>query len=208
MNGTLLQAKVASGYAKAASKIGIAHTWYRGGLINPISLVYQLGTLNAAWSVDSQFKTPPNYETLIYRAFVDIAQAQPGDILVGNYTFVLLEAGPIIPPIGIICTDKISIQRPAASSAMGLQSYNAPTYTLIAQGLPANVQIKKEVGNIKAGLPGDISRQTYWNISFYALDGAVKDGDIITDGEGYRYQVTSANWQSIYYQCLCQRLES
>ncbi|MHB1023341.1 MAG: hypothetical protein ACYC0Z_13120 [Acidobacteriaceae bacterium] len=208
MDGTTLQAKINSAYAKAAQKVGLPYSWYRGGLISPISSQNLLGTLDAAFSIDRQFQSVPNYSTMLWRAFLDISQATPGDILVAAKTFVLLESGPLIPPMAIMCTDQITIQRPSVSTSAGLQAYNDPGFTLIAQGLPANVNIKKEVGDIKAHLPGDIGRQTYWNVSFYGADGSVKDGDIVTDGEGYRYQVTSANWQSIYYQCLCQRLES
>lgn len=208
MDGTTLQAKINSAYAKAAEKIGVPYSWYRGGLINPVSSQNQLGMLDGAFSIDPKFQSVPNYATMLWRAFLDISQALPGDIFVGSHTFVLLESGPLIPPMAIMCTDQIKIERPTVSTTAGLQVYNDPTMELIAEGLPANVNIKKEVGDIKAHLPGDIGRQTYWNVSFYGADGSVKDGDIVTDGEGYRYQVTSANWQSIYYQCLCQRLES
>jgi hypothetical protein len=205
MDGATLQAKIDRGYAIAATKIGAPHAWYRGGLAPQ----FQLGTLNAAWGVDSKFRTPPNYQTQLYRAFVDTAQAQPGDILVGAQMFVLLETGPLIPPLGLICTDVLKIERANAGPTTGLQPYIDTTQTtIIAQNVPGNVQIKKEVGTQPAALPGDISRRTYWVVSFYAPNGWVKDGDIVTDGEGYRYQVTAANWQSIYYQCLCERMEA
>jgi hypothetical protein len=209
MNGTQLAALVAQGYAIAAANIGTPYTWYRAGLINPITPQYQLGILPASFAVDNTFKSTPNYQTILYRAFVDTAQAQPGDILVGQYTMVMLETGPLLPPLALICTDQIKIERPAINTAAGLQSYSKPApFTLIASGLPANINMKKEVGTLPANLPGDVSRRTYWLASFVAADGSVKDGDIITDGEGYRYSVTAANWQSIYYQCLCERLES
>ena len=211
MNGTLLNAKVQKGYAIAGNKVGVPYAWYRSAsLINPVVTANQLGTLNSAFSVDAKFQATPKYETILYRVFTDITQALPGDILVGQFTFVLLEIGPILPPLALICTDRLTIQRNQNNAAVGLQPYGAPTapLTLIAQGLPGNINLKKETGSLSAGLPSDVSRKTYWNASFAAPDGAVKDGDIITDGEGYKYQVTASNWQSIYYQCLCERLES
>ncbi len=209
MDGSRLQSLLNTGYARAASHIGTPHAWYRGGMMNPTGPQYQMGTLSAAWSVDAAFKTPPNYQTLLYRAFVDISQAQPGDVLVGTQTFVLLETGPLMPPLGLICTDQLQIERATAGPTPGLQAYIDQTAsTIIAQGLPGNVQIKKEVGTLPTNLPADVSRKTYWLVSFYAPNGFVKDGDIITDGEGCRYQVTAANWQSLYYQCLCERVEA
>ncbi len=209
MNGALLQSRINHGYAMAGNQIGTAHTWYRGGMLNPTQPQYIMGSLLAAWSVDAAFKTPPNYQTLLYRGFLDVSQAVPGDILIGARTFVMLETGPLMPPVGLVCTDLLTIERSAATSTAGLQTYiDQLASTVIAQGLPGNIQIKKEVGTLPTGLPADVSRKTYWLVSFYAPDGFVKDGDIITDGEGYRYQVTAANWQSIYYQCLCERVEA
>ena len=210
MNGTRMAALVARGYAIAASKIGTSYAWYRSAsLINPTATANQLGTLQASFAVDAGFKATPNYQTILYRAFVDTSQVVTRDILVGQYTMVMLETGPLLPPLALICTDMIKIERASTSAAIGLQAYGAPTaYTTIALNLPANINIKKESGTLEANLPADVGRRTFWEASFVALDGSIKDGDIITDGEGYRYQVAAASWQSIYYKCLCERLES
>ena len=210
MNGDRLSALVAKGYGMASSRIGTHYTWYRSAsLINPTAVQNQMGILQASFAVDANFKATPNYSTVLYRAFVDTSQVLNRDILVGQYTMVMLETGPLLPPLALICTDLIKIERATTTAAVGLQSYGAPTsYTTIALNLPANINIKKESGRLAANLPGDVSKRTYWLASFSAANGTVRDGDIITDGEGYRYSVTGANWQSIYYQCLCERLES
>ncbi|OYV58398.1 MAG: hypothetical protein B7X01_03780, partial [Acidiphilium sp. 21-62-4] len=101
MDGARMQMLINGGYAKAAQRIGMPHAWYRGTMMNPMLPQFKLGTLNAAWAVDGAFKTPPNYQTMLYRAFIDTAQAQPGDILDGFQRFVLLETGPLIPPLGL-----------------------------------------------------------------------------------------------------------
>ena len=201
---------VAKGYGMAASRIGTAYAWYRSSsLINPTAVANQLGTLQAAFAVDAGFKKTPDYQTVLYRAFVDTSQVVARDILVGQYTMVMLETGPLLPPLALICTDLIKIERASTTAAIGLQAYGAPTtYTTIALNIPANINLKKENGMLPAHLPGDVSRRTYWAASFVAADGSVKDGDIITDGEGYRYSIVASNWQSIYYQVLCERMES
>ena len=43
MDGVTLQALVAKGYGKAASRIGTPHSWYRGGAITPIQPANLLG---------------------------------------------------------------------------------------------------------------------------------------------------------------------
>ncbi len=104
----------------------------------------------------------------------------------------------------------VSVQRPGASvPGVGLQAYSAPTVApVVATGLPASIQLKKEVGTLPASLPGDVSRRTYWNIFVRCALGTVLDRDVIIDDAGVRYQVTGAYWNSLGYACLCERLES
>ena len=103
----------------------------------------------------------------------------------------------------------IKPQRPVSRISVNCVPVIVNLFSIIASdGIEPFYKVKKEVGTPPVKLPSDLGRDTYWDISFYAADGAVKDGDIIIDGEGYRYQVTAANWQSIFYHCLCQRLES
>jgi len=215
VDGNLLQTLIGGGYAKAAAHIGTLHAWYRAAnpLFNPTQPQNQLGTLAATFALDPQFQSVPNYGSILWRAFVDVTQAQPGDVLVGENTWVLVSAGPIFPPQAVLATDVISIARPKTEAQLGVQDYGggfpqAEGFTLIGQGIPANTNTKKEVGVVPAKLPGDAGRVIYWSVSFWAPSGSVQERDIITDQNGNRYQVTAANWQPIGYQCLCERLEA
>ena len=103
----------------------------------------------------------------------------------------------------------ISIFRDAEPTAGGLQSYVAPNQgALVASGIAASIQLKKQVGTQPADLPADISRRTYWNIMFRSPLGTVFDNDTIVDDLGVRYQVTAAYWNSLGYNCLCERMEA
>lgn len=103
----------------------------------------------------------------------------------------------------------ISVYRAAAPSATGLQPYSdVSAQTLVASGIPATIDLKKEVGNQPADLPGDMSKRTYWNINFRGALGLVLDTDIIVDDLSQRYQVTGAYWTMLGYQCLCERIAS
>jgi len=103
----------------------------------------------------------------------------------------------------------ISVYRNAASASAGLQPYSdAIAPTLVASGIPATIDLKKESGVQPAGLPGDTARRTYWNINFPGALGLVLDRDIIVDDLGQRYQVTGAYWTMLGYQVLAERLES
>ena len=101
----------------------------------------------------------------------------------------------------------ISVYRATVTSAGGLQAYNdVSAQTLIASGIPATIDLKKEVGSQPAALPGDTSRRTYWNINFKGALGLVLDNDIIVDDLGQRYQVTGSYWTVLGYQVFAERM--
>lgn len=105
----------------------------------------------------------------------------------------------------------VDVYRPQATAGVGNVGYVAPvpsTDKLIASGISASIQLKKEVGSMEAKLPGDTTRRTYWRIICQAALGTIKDRDVLVDDQGIRYQVTAAYWNSLGYQCLCERLEA
>lgn len=103
----------------------------------------------------------------------------------------------------------ISVYRDLEPTQGGLQTYNTTNQgTLVASAIPASIQLKKETGTQPANLPADISRRTYWNIMFRAPPGTVIDNDIVVDDLGVRYQVTAAYWNSLGFNCLCERMEA
>ena len=79
--------------------------------------------------------------------------------------------------------------------------------TVVASGIAASIQQKKDGKKPEAGLPGD-GKNSAWRIFFTQPNGTVQDRDIITDEFGIRYQVTAAYWNSLSYNCLCERLET
>lgn len=105
----------------------------------------------------------------------------------------------------------IRITRPNTSNAIGAQPYqglNTTNETVIATNIPANIQETKESRQPSTDLPGDVIRQTLWNIFFKLPNGTVNERDIITDDLNLRYQVTGAYWNSMGYNCLCEKLQA
>jgi len=104
----------------------------------------------------------------------------------------------------------ISISRPTQPTGVGAVGYGGElpaTETAVASGVAASIQQKKEGRPPPAGLPGD-ARMTLWRIFFNLPNGTVADRDIIADDLGIRYQVQAAYWNSLGYNCLCERLEN
>lgn len=104
----------------------------------------------------------------------------------------------------------ISIARGAAQSGVGEIGYGghvqADEDTLFTD-IPASIQQKKEGGKPDAGLPGDTAKRTFWRIFFNLPNGSVNSRDIIIDELGVRYEVMAPYWNSLGYNCLCERLE-
>lgn len=105
----------------------------------------------------------------------------------------------------------ISISRPVAQVGVGAIGYGGQTEateTVLFTGIQASIQQKKEGQKPDLGLPGDTSKRSMWRIFILLARGSLKDRDIVTDDEGIRYQILAAYWNSLGYNCACERLEA
>ena len=111
----------------------------------------------------------------------------------------------------------VTIARPSALAGVGFQqpySGQRPsepaTMTPIASGLPASVQAQREGQRNPTGLPTDGNRPV-WRIFIKPgaiTPGIVRDGDIVTDDIGRRYEVVADYFDSLGYRLHCERLEA
>jgi len=196
MDGVTLQALVAKGYGKAASRIGTPHSWYRGGAITPIQPANLLGTLPAVFSPDAQFKTIAKQATILWRAFVDTSQVQVGDILVGSDIWVMVDGG-LRPPMAMLCTDTITVTRAVQSFTTGGGAVQ--TTTPILTGWPCNMQLKRDKGfSEPVGFPGPSNSSApmpEWTMYLPLLtDDKVQAGDMFTDDDGNAYKMDAVSY--------------
>jgi hypothetical protein len=81
---------------------------------------------------------------------------------------------------------------------------------LLFINIPCSIQLKT-AGRSKGGLPSDIVQKPMWSI-FIPLGSAsrysIRDRDIVTDDESYRYGVAANVWTVLGYQLECMRLEA
>lgn len=104
----------------------------------------------------------------------------------------------------------ISVRRRPAEAGVGAVGYGGSipeNETIIAQGIDAAIQLSRDGRKPEANLPAD-GRKTTWRILFKLPNGTVADRDIIVDDLGLRYQVVGAYWNSLGYNCLCERQET
>ena len=217
MNGTLLQQKIAYGLGRAATYTGTAHTQYRPtGYINPISLVYSLGTLSAAFTLSGGMQ-PKGWpaqvkaDQLFWQAIAPVASLQVGDYLVGAHTYCMVGIDNLVIPIALRCTQSLTFSRQSAAAPVGLQGYSSfanQAPVVYAQNIPAVINLKKQTGKAEVGLPGDAALRAFYDAAFYLPDGFVQHRDIVVDNNGLRYQVVSVSSGLLGTQALLEILEA
>ncbi len=194
-----IQAKIWSGYAKAASRIGLTYNHYRPtGAANPTGAGNLLGTVVAAFDDNSnyQFQKPNLYGHPEKFVLVDGSLVRPGDYIIGNGdTFFVADLPRLLPIPAMQCNVTIDVMRPASSDGYGEQPYGGDA---VADEVPIMSQwpawidqgTKGERGDTH--LPGDV-RMGWYRVLLPAWAGAVIDAfDVINDNLGRRYKVSSA----------------
>lgn len=104
----------------------------------------------------------------------------------------------------------IAISRPTPTTGIGALPYQAlssSSETMLFTNIAASIQHRGS-NVLKAGLPADANTGNQWNILFNLPNGSVWERDVITDEFGKRYQVNTAYWNSLGYQCECERLQT
>lgn len=106
----------------------------------------------------------------------------------------------------------VSFHRPAGQTQGGRIGYGGQVQaseTVIATGIPASIQERKEGMRAPAGLPSDGRQPEWWVfISRPKLaNGTLKVGDVMIDDLDNRYQVLAPYWDSLGYRLTCALLE-
>jgi hypothetical protein len=112
--------------------------------------------------------------------------------------------------VSFLYPNTISISRQNQPAGVGAQPYSGVTQaneTVIAEGIDAHIQADRQGTRPDAGLPADAAGQSIWKIIFRGAKGVVTECDVITDEQGKRYHVISADWGPLVTTCRCQLLE-
>jgi len=106
----------------------------------------------------------------------------------------------------------VSFHRPAGQPQGGLLGYGGQIQAnevVIASGVPASIQERKEGIRAPAHLPSDGRQPEWWVFiaRFKLSNGTLKAGDIMIDDLGNRYQVLAPYWDSLGYRLTVVLLE-
>lgn len=209
MNGARMQVLVNKGYAKAASRVGLPHQWYRPtGPLDPVAPGTLQGTLPASFDANNYLYTRPNlYGKATWTALVDASKTAVGDYLVGptGSVWFMVAQQPLLPLVAISCNATLTLMRPFSSDAVGAIGYNgdnAGDEILIARGWPASMLTKGRGDKGDVQLPGDV-RTPWVEVLLPAIPGAtIQFADVLLAGD-QRMKVSSSELSDLGWRLLC-----
>lgn len=198
MDATTLQAKVYSGYGKAALRIGKPSQVFHP--IDPLAPLFQSQvSVDAAFTQDMQFSKPNKYGQATWWCLADAAHFSAGDYLQNEDGIWFIAAKQhLLPILAVGCNRTISVKRVTQDGSFGAKGYGGTTPEKeipIMQGWPASVLQGTKGEKNPAALPQD-ERIPWWSILLphfkdFATEIIIKVSDIITDDLGRRYVVSS-----------------
>ena len=195
MNEATLQAKIYSGYAQAALRIGKQATHYRPASATAPLTVHG-SSLYASFAQNFDFAQPNKYGNATWKVLVDGSQTQPGDYLTtGDGTWFIAAQQPLLPIYAVNCNRVISVRRTTQTGTSGAVGYGGATAgneQVLMSGWPASVLQGTKGEKNPANIPED-ERMPWWVILVPAYTGIIiRTSDIIRDELNRKYSVSSA----------------
>ncbi len=210
MDGSLIQSKVNLGYRLAAQRTGLPFQVYRpSGPANPIVPANLITVLPAAFSADDyRFRRPQGYAKPVWACLVDGAVTVVGDYLVEvaalpgqtARVFFISSQQPLLPIQAVECNAVVSVARPgpAPSEGFGSVGYgDAAAPSVLLTSWPASVLAGTKGEKADDSLPRDTRQPWYAVLLPPSAAADIRTDDVLTDQDGKRYEVSSAELSSL-----------
>ena len=207
MDGATLQAKLYSGYAKAATRIGLPFDLYRPATWNDPLADGPIANMNAAFTVHGpsnfQFGVPSDYQKPLFHALLDGSKVQIGDYLIPSSgsggPFFIAAKQPDVPILAVQCNRTLSAFQPGPALSIGANSYAGTTQANeneIMKNWPSSVLLGAR-GVRDQTLPSDAGYGSWRILMPYFLGVLIRPGTILVDDLTNRIVVQSAELQDL-----------
>jgi hypothetical protein len=213
MNGERAQELIYRGFGIAASKIGLPYDQYRPtAAITPIPLdpSNKIATIDAHFRVDDKVTKFQAHGKPLWRGWFDGRVTQVFDYLVGpEGTFFIGAQQALLPIMAVWCNATVNIAMATAPAGVGAQPYQGTTQTNttpLMTGWPASVlsHSKRSIGDVN--LPGDVPNP-WWQILMPSFGGIeIETAYIITDDQGRRFVISSAELSPLGWRIVAQQM--
>lgn len=203
-----LQDIIARGLGVAARHVGAQYDAYRpAGAANPLAPENRYLRLPIAFTDETLgLRRPVPYGKATWSAILDTAYTRPGDYLAGpGGTYFIAAQQALLPVLCVLATRTITVNRPAAPAAAGVNAYGgllATTATPVLTAWPASILF---AGSGSPGdLPGDASTPN-WTVLLPITPVPPRSADLITDDTGKSYVIGSAELTALGWRILAKQ---
>lgn len=203
MSGSLIQDRVSRGLGTAARVIGTTYDAFRAaGAAYPTAPINRFLQLPAAFAPDdASFRQQPRYGRSIWAGLFDTAYTRPGDYLTGAAgTFFIAAQSAFQPALCILTNTVLSLSRPAAPAAAGVNSYGGVALSSATSLLTAwpGCILAAGAGPTDdlpaAGAPGA------WTILLPPGPAAPGIADLVVDAAGQTYVINTAEQTALGFR--------
>ncbi len=203
-----LQDRIAKGLGTAARSIGASYDAHRPtSAHDPMAPANRYLRLPAAFNPEgSSFSQPAGYSHATWFGLFDNAYTHPGDYLKGpGGTFFIAAQQSLLPILCVLTSRTLTISRPAAPTAAGVNTYGGITLssaTPLLTGWPASVL---SAGSGRPGdLPGD-AKLPSWIILLPTTPVLLRPADLIQDDLGRTYVIGTAELTALGWRLLAKQ---
>lgn len=216
MDAARLQAKLNSGYGKAALRLGFAYTVYRpSSATNPIVSGNIVGaSINAAFTpraASYNFNLTSDYKQPLFHGLFDATSVNVGDYLynASHGTWFVAAKQDLLPVLCVECNNVVSIVRPQGPSGVGVQSYmgaSPSTESAVITSWPASLVYEARGKNTGAQLPMDEVSPFFILLLPHLAGVDIRPSDIVTDNAApaRRYIVASSELSQLGWRIVVQ----
>jgi hypothetical protein len=203
-----LQDRISRGLGTAARVIGASYDAYRPtSPHDPVAPANRFLRLPAAFSPDDlSFHQPASYGHATWFGLFDSAYTQPGDYLKGPAgTFFIVAQQSLLPILCVLASRTLSVVRPAAPTATGVNSYGGVT---LATSTPLITGWPGSVLSAGTGRPGELpadGRLPSWTVLLPATPVALRASDIIQDDLSRTYVIGTAELTALGWRILAKQ---
>lgn len=220
MDAATLQAKIYSGFGKAAQRTGFSFDLYRptAPLHSPptpnfaLSPLNKIGSMPASFTPGSSghnFEKASGYKDPMWIGLFDGSLTQPGDYLVNadHGTYFIAAMQDQLPILCVNCGHLLDIVRRPVNTAIGALDYNGTTEATEARVMtqwPGSVIFGQRGRVSEVGLPMDLP-SPFFTILLPAYPGVIlRTGDVVKDDLDQRYIVASAELSALGWRLSAQ----
>lgn len=215
MDAAKLQARIYTGYAKAAQRIGFDVDLYRPTTANyPLAGINRLRSFPASFNAeDMAYRKPNKYGHPTWYGLFDGSLTQVGDYLTNSRdgTYFIAAQQTALPILLVQCTSTINVLRPQQQTGVGALGYGGHTKTTeVALMLQWPASILQGTKGEKADsiLPGD-TRSPWFSVLLPRVPSvSIRSGDIITDDIGRSFVVSSVEVTDLGYRMTAQQAQT